>query len=96
MTMITCASVIGRVSRFCTLNKILVDSPTLMSTLSGVNSVNLRLGASDFVCVGIEKTMIATAIATARAATAITFQSNDQNESVWYKRESCLFNVTGF
>jgi hypothetical protein len=67
-----------------------------MSTLSGVNSVNLRLGASDFVCVGIEKTMIATAIATARAATAITFQRNDQNESVWYKHESCHFNVTGF
>jgi hypothetical protein len=53
-----------------------------MSLLSGVNSVNLTLGASEFVCIGIEKTMIATAIATARAATAITFQSNDQNGSV--------------
>jgi hypothetical protein len=87
MTMITCPSVIGRISRFCTLNNILVDSPTLMSLLSGVNSVNLTLGASELVCIDIEKTMIATAIATARAATAITFQSNDQNDSVWYKRE---------
>jgi hypothetical protein len=67
-----------------------------MSVLSGENSVNFRLGASEFVCLGIEKTMIATAIATARAATAITFQSNDQNESVWYKREWCLFNITQF
>jgi hypothetical protein len=37
--------------------------------------------------------MIATAIATTRATIAITFQSNDQNDSVWYKRESCLFNI---
>ena len=36
-----------------------------MSILSGVNSVNLTLGASDSVTIGIEKTMIATAIATA-------------------------------
>jgi type IV secretory pathway TrbD component len=85
--------VIGRISRFCTLNKILTDSPTLMSLLSGVNSVNLTLGVSEFVCIGIENTMIATATATARAATAITFQSNDQNDSVWYKRETCLFHI---
>jgi hypothetical protein len=84
---------IGRISRFCTLNNILVDSPTLISFLSGVNSVNLTLGTSELVCIGIEKTTIATASATARAATAITFQSNDQNDSVWYKRESCLFNI---
>jgi hypothetical protein len=64
-----------------------------MSLLSGVNSVNLTLGVSELVCIGIENTMIATAIATARAATAITFQSNDQNDSVWYKRESCLFHI---
>ena len=82
MTMITCPSVIDRISRFCTLNNIRVDSPTLISLLSGVNSVNLTLGKSEFVCIGIEKTMIAIAIATARAAIAITFQSNDQNDSV--------------
>jgi hypothetical protein len=63
-----------------------------MSLLSGLNSVNLTLGASEFVCLGIEKTMTATAIATTRAATSVTFQSNDQNGSVRYKQESCLFN----
>ena len=82
---------IGRISRFCTLNNILVDSPTLMyisSLLLGVNSVNLTLGASEFVYNDIEKTMIATAITTtARAAIAITFKSNDQNDSAWYKRQ---------
>jgi hypothetical protein len=82
---------IGRISRFCTLNNILVDSPTLMyisSLLLGVNSVNLTLGASEFVCIGIVKTMIATAITTtARADIAITFKSNDQNDSAGYKRQ---------
>ena len=50
MMMTTCASVIGRISRLCTLNNILVDSPTLMSLLSGLDYVNLMLGTSDFVC----------------------------------------------
>jgi hypothetical protein len=50
--------------------------------------VNLTLGASEFVYNDIEKTMIATAITTtARAAIAITFKSNDQNDSAWYKRQ---------
>jgi hypothetical protein len=68
------------------LNKILVDSPTLMSILSGVNSVNLTLGVSEFLWIGIENTMTAMAIATASAATATTFRTNNQNDSIWYKR----------
>jgi hypothetical protein len=64
-----------------------------MSLLSGLNSVNLPFGASEFVCLGIEKTMTATAIETAKAATSVTFQSNDQNGRVRYKQESCLFLV---
>ncbi len=88
MTMITCPLMIGRISRSCTLNNILVDSPTLISLLLRVNSVNLTLGASEFVCSGIVKTMIATAITTTgRAAIDITFKSNDQNDSAWYKRQ---------
>jgi hypothetical protein len=35
-------------------------------------------------------------MATAIAATAITFRSNNQNDSVWYKRESCLFHISEF
>jgi hypothetical protein len=67
-----------------------------MSLLCGLNSVNLTSGASEFVCLGIEKTMTATAIATTRVATSVTFQSNDQNGSVRYKQESCLFNIDSF
>src|ERR671936_2847053 len=96
MTMITCASMIGRTSRFCTLNKILADSPTLMSVLSGVNSVNLTLGMPGFLWAGIEKTMTAIAIATIKAATAIAFRRNNQNDSIWYKREWCHFNLRRF
>jgi hypothetical protein len=69
-----------------------------MSLLSGLNSVNLTLGASEseFVCLGKEKTMTATAIETIRAATSVTFQSNDQNGSVRYKQQSSLFNIDSF
>jgi hypothetical protein len=58
-----------------------------------LNSVNLTFGASEFVCLGIEKTMTATAIETTKAAPSVTFQSNDQNGRVRYKQESCLFNI---
>jgi hypothetical protein len=81
---------IGRISRFCTLNNILVDSPTLMYIFSSIGSkfCEFNVGASEFVYNDIEKTMIATAITTtARAAIAITFKSNDQSDSAWYKRQ---------
>jgi hypothetical protein len=49
MTMITCTSMIGSISRFCTLNNILVDSPALIPLLSSkfcefnVRRVRVRL-----------------------------------------------------
>ena len=50
-----------------------------MSLLSGVNSVNLTLGVSEFVCIGIENTMIATArTTTLELLGPIAFQSNSK------------------
>jgi hypothetical protein len=93
MTMITLASIICRVSKFLTLNRILVDSPTLMSNLLSVNSVNLTLGMLEFVYFDIKKTMTAIAIAVDIAATTISFKRNNQNDNISYNRKSYLFGV---
>ena len=67
-------------SLFCTLKMMFEDSPTLISVLSGENSVNLTLGAPGELGADMEKTKIATITATARAAINITLKSNlDQN-----------------
>ena len=63
-------------SLFCTLKMMFEDSPTLISVLSGVNSVNLTLGAPGELGVGMEKTKTATITAAARAAIDIALKSN--------------------
>jgi hypothetical protein len=66
-------------SKFWTLKTMFEDSPTLISVLSGINSVNLTSAEPGFLEGGMEKTMKAAATAAARAASKTIFSNPNKN-----------------